>query len=142
MPLSNTSTTKLDNFDGNRRSARKEEGGQSWPMNPVGNSLPTFHQVFPRQPCDPTTLLILIFYPNQMFFYTRAYTPETFCIHEFLSFRDIIPARENTDTDSRIFVRVCVLLPPPVNKYANVSATTSYCRRKNDKEGYRLSRTC
>lgn len=41
MPLSNTSTTKLDNFDGNRRSVSgraswREEGGQSWPMNLPG----------------------------------------------------------------------------------------------------------
>jgi len=43
MPLSNTSTTKLDNFDGNRRSARRRR--LKLADESVGNSLPTFHQV-------------------------------------------------------------------------------------------------
>lgn len=66
----------------------------------------------------------------------HTHIPKLFAAAKFLS--EILYAGKHWH-DNRICTQACVLLPPPANKYADVSATTSYYDHKNDKEGYRLS---
>lgn len=102
MPLSNTSTTKLDNFDGNWRSARRR-----WPKladESAGNSLPTFHQVC-NASRDPTRSSS--FFTRIRCAFTRAHIPKLFADAKFLS--EILYATGKHRHDSRICAGLCFI---------------------------------
>lgn len=129
MPLSNTSTTKLDNFDGNRRSARRR-----WLKladESAGNSLPTFHQVC-NASRDPTRSSSFFTRIRCAFTHMRVY--RNFLPPQNSWARYYTPAGKHRH-DSRICAQACVLLPPPANKYADVSATAFYSAVKMIKKG-------
>ncbi|CAL1680590.1 unnamed protein product [Lasius platythorax] len=128
MPLSNTSTTKLDNFDGNRRSARRRR--LKLADESAGNSLPTFHQVC-KANRDPTRSSS--FFTRIRCAFTHAHIPKLFAAAKFLS--EILYATGKHRHDSRICAQACVLLLPPANKYADVSATAFYSAVKMIKKG-------
>lgn len=79
---------------------------------------------FARRTADPDPF-ILIFYSNQICLYTRAHIYRNFLpSQKFLS--EILYATGKHRHDSRICAQACVLLLPPANKYADVSATAFY----------------
>jgi len=128
MPLSNTSTTKLDNFDGNRRSARRRRVKLA--DESAGNSLPTFHQVC-NASRDPTRSSS--FFTRIRCAFAHTHIPKLFAVAKFLS--EILYATGKHRHDSRICAQACVLLLPPANKYADVSATAFYSAVKMIKKG-------
>jgi len=104
MPLSNASTTELDNFDGNGRSARARARARWLKLadESAGDSLAAFRQVC-DSPRDPRPGIIFTLEPGALL-RTRAYI-QTFCRRKFLMSDEVLCATGKTRTRQPLNVR-------------------------------------